>query len=139
VPGRTSGRTRPCCRRDGPRKWSNPPPDRLCWHPYADDRPARWTIKDGTTYYDFLIKNNGPAPAPLVHAYKEAQTNALIGPGCSIVGNSTWSFSLGVGQSQPVEVKCTPPTGHNYAHGSAMVWMDNTADPNTNNNVVTIQ
>jgi hypothetical protein len=97
------------------------------------------TTKDGTTYYNFLIRNNGPAAASNISAYKEAHAKALIGPGFQLVDNGYLPpLTLASGQSKVVTVKCTPPTGFYCAQGTALVFMNNTADPNHSNDIATI-
>jgi hypothetical protein len=97
------------------------------------------TTKDGTTYYNFLIRNNGPAAASNISAYKEAHTKALIGPGFQLVDNGYLPpLSLASGQSKVVTVKCTPPAGFYCAQGTALVFMNNMADPNFSNDIATI-
>lgn len=95
-------------------------------------------IKNGSTYYYFVIKNLGPAPASNIHAYKEAHTHAIIGNGAALVGQQSWTLNLASGQSQPVTVTCTPQTGHYCHHANALVWLEPNIDPNFSNDVATI-
>ena len=65
------------------------------------------TTQGGTTYYYFMIKNNGPANATNITAYKEAHTYQIGGPGFALVDNGYFSLSLAAGQSTGVKVACT--------------------------------
>ena len=91
-----------------------------------------------TTRYHFLVKNNGPANAPTVNAYKEAHTEALIGSGFQLVSNGYFTLSLAAGQEKAVTVDCTPQAGY-YCSRSNMLVLNNPYDPNDSNNLATIQ
>ncbi len=95
------------------------------------------TIKGATTYYHFLVKNNGPANAPQVIGYKEAHTFEIGGDGFALVDNGYFYFGLAAGQSKAVTVSCTPQPGFKCTQGSATAYMNTMPDPdNTNNHAV---
>jgi hypothetical protein len=96
-------------------------------------------VKNGTTYYHFLIKNLGPAPASQIIGYKEAHTYALVGNGFQLVDNGYFNLSLASGESKAITVTCTPPAGMYCERGNALAYMNNNADPNFDNNVATIK
>ena len=60
-----------------------------------------------TVYYHLVVKNNGPANAPQITAYKEAHTQALIGNGFSLTDIGYFNVSLTSGQSKAVTMICT--------------------------------
>ena len=94
--------------------------------------------KGNTTYYHFLIKNNGPANAPMINGYKEGHTLETGGDGFEMVDTGYFYFGLNAGQSKAVTVKCTPPAGYYCDHGSVMAFLNNANDPDNTNNHVTI-
>jgi hypothetical protein len=91
-----------------------------------------------TTRYHYVVKNNGPANAPTVNAYKEAHTEALIGSGFQLVSNGYFTLSLAAGQEKAVTVDCTPQAGF-YCSRSNLLVLNNPFDPNDSNNLATIQ
>src|SRR5688572_18654964 len=76
--------------------------------------------KGNTTYYHFLIKNNGPANAPQINGYKEGHTLEIGGDGFQMVDNGYFYFGLNAGQSKAVTVTCTPQAGYYCEHGTGM-------------------
>ena len=94
--------------------------------------------KGNTTYYHFLIKNNGPANAPTINGYKEGHTLEIGGDGFEMVDNGYFYFGLNAGQSKAVTVICTPQAGYYCEHGTVMAFLNTAADPDTSNNVATI-
>jgi hypothetical protein len=100
---------------------------------------ARGKTQEGaTTKYHFVIKNNGPANAPQVVGYREAQTKALIGDGFALTDNTYFNFGLNAGQEKVVTVSCTPQAGYYCSQGSALVFMNNMADPDFSNDIAVI-
>jgi hypothetical protein len=91
-----------------------------------------------TTTYHFKIKNNGPANAPQIKGYKEAQTHALIGDGVNVTANGYFDLSLNSGQEKSFTISCTPQTGYYCDKGIMLVFMNNMQDPNFSNDIATI-
>jgi hypothetical protein len=91
-----------------------------------------------TTQYHFKIRNNGPANAPQITGYKEAQTRALVGDGANMTDNGYFSFGLNSGQEKNVTVSCTPQPGFYCSKGIVLVFMNNMQDPNFSNDMAVI-
>lgn len=92
----------------------------------------------GVTKYFFTIKNNGPANAAPINAYKEAQAKAIIGSGFQLQDNGYFVIpSLAPGASKPITVSCTPPAGFVCKQATTLT-LSNSYDPNDGNNMATV-
>ena len=91
-----------------------------------------------TTTYHFKIKNDGPANAPQINGWKEAQTHALVGDGVNVTDNGYFFFGLNAGQEKNFTINCTPQVGYYCDKGIMLAFMNNMQNPNSSNNMVTI-
>jgi hypothetical protein len=96
------------------------------------------TTQGNTTTYHFLVKNNGPADAPKINLYREAQVQQVNGNGWSLVSNGYTYLNLKSGESKAVTVVCTPQAGYSCIQGTAIVTLDTFADSNFSNDVAVI-
>jgi hypothetical protein len=96
------------------------------------------TTNGNTTTYHFLVKNLGPANAPKINLYRDAQIQQVNGPGWNIVGAGYTYLDLKAGESQAVSLDCTPPAGYTCIQGQASVTLDTFADTNFRNDVIVI-
>src|SRR5687767_8982347 len=100
---------------------------------------ARGTTQKGTTtFYHFLIRNNGPDAAVNFSYYKEAQQLQVVGgPGFDLVNDGYFQATLAAGQTKAVTVTCMPPAGWKCTQATVMT-LNNPTDPNGANNIQTI-
>jgi hypothetical protein len=91
-----------------------------------------------TTTYHFKVKNNGPANAPQINGWKEAQTHAVVGDGSNVTDNGYFFFGLTSGQEKTFTISCTPQIGYYCDKGIMNVFMNNMQDPNFTNNIAVI-
>jgi hypothetical protein len=96
------------------------------------------TVEGNTTRYHFLVRNLGPANAPKVNVFKQANIQEANGSGWNHVGASYLHLDLKAGEAQPVTLECTPPAGYYCAEGIGQVTLDTFADTNFSNDLALI-